>query len=85
MSTRYYDWIAYHAARRPDATAAVDLATGRSLAYRDFDRRVAALAGHLRDACGVGPGARVAMLAENGTDASRPSSPAFASARSSCP
>ena len=68
MPNRHHDWIAHHAARRPDAPAAVDLASGRSLDYRAFDRRIAGLAGHLRDACGVGPGARVAMLAQNGTD-----------------
>ncbi len=68
MPDRHHDWIAHHAGRRPDATAAVDLATGRRLAYRDFDRRIAGLAGHLRDGCGIGPGARVAMLAQNGTD-----------------
>ena len=68
MPDRHHDWIAHHAGRRPNATAAVDLATGRRLAYRDFDRRIAGLAGHLRDGCGIGPGARVAMLAQNGTD-----------------
>jgi fatty-acyl-CoA synthase len=68
MPNRHHDWIAHHAARRPDAPAAVDLASGRRLTYRDFDRRISALAGHLRDACGVGPGARVALLAQNGTD-----------------
>jgi len=69
MSVRHHDWIARHAARRPEAMAAVDLATGRGLTYRDFDRRIAALAGHLRDTCGIGPGARVALLAQNTTDA----------------
>ena len=68
MRVPWYDWIAHHALRRPGATAAVDLASGRRLTYRDFDRRISALAGHLRDACGVGPGARVALLAQNGTD-----------------
>ncbi|MBD0275027.1 MAG: long-chain fatty acid--CoA ligase [Acetobacteraceae bacterium] len=68
MPNRHHDWIAHHAARRPGAVAAVDLASGRRLTYRDFDRRISALAGHLRDACGVGPGARVALLAQNGTD-----------------
>ena len=68
MPVPHHDWIAHHAARRPDAVAAVDLASGRSLGYREFDRRIARLAGHLRDACGIGPGARVAALAQNGTD-----------------
>lgn len=69
MSTRYYDWIAHHAARRPEAFAAVDLESGRRLTYRAFNRRIAALAGHLQEACGIGPGARVALLAHNSTDA----------------
>jgi fatty-acyl-CoA synthase len=69
MPLRHHDWIAHHAARRPEAIAAVDLAGGRSLTYRAFDRRIAALAGHLRDAFGVGSGARVTLLAHNTTDA----------------
>jgi fatty-acyl-CoA synthase len=68
MSTRYYDWIAHSAARRPEALAAVDLESGRRLTYRAFNRRIAALAGHLQEACGVAPGARVAVLAHNSTD-----------------
>jgi fatty-acyl-CoA synthase len=46
----------------------VDLASSRRLTYRAFDRRIAALAGHLQKACGVAPGARVAILAHNATD-----------------
>lgn len=68
MSARSYDWIAHHAARRPEALAAVDLESGRRFTYRAFDRRIAALAGHLQQACGVAPGARVALLAQNSTD-----------------
>jgi len=68
MSTRYYDWIAHHAARRPAALAAVDLETGRRFTYRVFDRRIGALAGYLQQACGVAPGTRVALLAHNSTD-----------------
>src|SRR5215467_8144938 len=68
MSARHYDWIAHHAARRPEANAVVDLASGRRLAYRAFDRRIAALAGHLQDACAVVPGTRVALLAHNAAE-----------------
>src|SRR5215217_5336166 len=67
MPVSHHDWIAHHAARRPDAVAVVDLAGGRSLGYREFDRRLTRLAGHLRDACGIKPGARVALMAQNGT------------------
>jgi fatty-acyl-CoA synthase len=68
MSARHYDWIAHHAARRPDAPAAADLASGRRLTYSAFDRRIAALARHLRETCGIGHGARVAVLAQNSSD-----------------
>ena len=54
MAPRYYDWIAHHAARQLEATAALDLASGGCLTYRAFDRRIAALAGHLRDTCLTG-------------------------------
>ena len=68
MSTRYYDWIAHHAARRPEALAAINLEDGRRLTYRVFDRRIAALARHLQETCAVSPGMRVALLAHNSTD-----------------
>src|SRR5262245_7987987 len=69
MSARHHDWIAHHATRRPEAIAAVDLGSGRRFTYRVFDRRIAALAGHLQAPCGIAPGARVALLAHNSTDA----------------
>lgn len=68
MSARHHDWIAYHATRRPEAIAAVDVVSDRRHTYRAFDRRIRALAAHLRDACDVSPGARVAVLAQNTTD-----------------
>jgi fatty-acyl-CoA synthase len=68
MPTRYYDWIAHHAARRPEALAAVDLQDDRYLTYRTFDRRIGSLARYLQEVCGVAPGTRVALLAHNSTD-----------------
>jgi fatty-acyl-CoA synthase len=68
MPTRHYDWIAHHAARRPEALATVDLETGRRLTYCGFDWRITALARHLHKACGVVSGARVALLAHSSTD-----------------
>lgn len=50
MPVPYYDWISHHAAHRPDKIAAVDLASGRQLTWRDFDQRVARVAGYLREA-----------------------------------
>lgn len=68
MSVPSFDWIAHHAAVRGDQVAMVDLATGRDWTYRDFDDRVARLAGALRTGLGVGRGDRVAVLAHNSTD-----------------
>ncbi|MGJ4927400.1 acyl-CoA synthetase [Bradyrhizobium sp. HKCCYLS2038] len=68
MPVRYYDWIAHHARRTPTKTAMVDLGSGRRFSYAEFDARVARLAFHLRDACGVGKGDRVAVLALNASD-----------------
>ncbi|WP_257169522.1 long-chain fatty acid--CoA ligase [Bradyrhizobium sp. SRS-191] len=68
MPVRYYDWIAHHARRTPAKTAMVDLGSNRRFSYAEFDARVARLAGHLRDACGVSKGDRVTVLALNATD-----------------
>jgi amino acid adenylation domain-containing protein len=51
---------------RPDAAALVE--GGRSLTYRDLDRRAEALAGRLRR-MGVGPEVRVGILAERSAEA----------------
>src|SRR5215469_4406793 len=65
---RHYDWISHHARRRPDGMAAVELASGRHLSYAAFDERIARLAAHLWDVCGVRRGERVATLLHNTTD-----------------
>jgi fatty-acyl-CoA synthase len=48
--------------------AAVDLASGRWLTYREFDGRATRLATALRERFGVGHGDRVGFLAQNSTD-----------------
>jgi fatty-acyl-CoA synthase len=68
MAIPSYDWIAYHASRRPRQPATIDLATGRHLTYQDFDDRIARLASHLRSELNVSVGDRVAVLAQNTTD-----------------
>jgi fatty-acyl-CoA synthase len=68
VPVRYYDWIAHHARRTPAKTAVVDLGGDRHFTYAELDARVARLAGHLREAVGVGIGDRVAVLALNSTD-----------------
>jgi fatty-acyl-CoA synthase len=62
-----YDWIAFNARRRAGHTAAVDLHSGRSFTYAEFDRRVERAAGFLASK-GVLRGDRVAALARNTTD-----------------
>ena len=68
MPFETYDWIAHNAARRPEALAMVDLASGRRIDYAAMEARVGRLAGFLRDRLGVGRGDRVALLAENSSD-----------------
>jgi fatty-acyl-CoA synthase len=63
-----YDWLAYYAEFDPGRLAAVDLATGRRWSYGQFHERVTRLATGLRERHGLGPGARVAFVAQNSTD-----------------
>ena len=68
MTTEHFDWIAHHAANRGHRPAMVDLATGRTFTYAQFNDRVGRLASGLRSAYGVTRGDRVAVLAHNSTD-----------------
>ena len=60
-----HDWVAYHAARRPDAPALTSVERGVTMTWGELEDRVARLAYLLRHAFGVAPGDRVIMLAEN--------------------
>lgn len=62
------DWIAFHADRTPDKLALIDQHTGRRFTYAEFNDRAAWLASYLRDAWGVRPGDRLAILAKNSTE-----------------
>jgi fatty-acyl-CoA synthase len=62
------DWIAFHADRTPEKLALIDQHTGRRFTYGDMNDRSARLAAYLRDAWGVQPGDRVAILGKNSTD-----------------
>jgi fatty-acyl-CoA synthase len=64
---RAYDWIDHHAKHRGDKEAVRDLGTARSFTYAELDRRVDAMAAHLRS-LGIGRGDRVAVLALNGVE-----------------
>ena len=61
------DWVAYHAARRPDAPAVSSIERNLTLSWGELERRVGGLAGVLRGRFGLEPGDRVAMIAENDT------------------
>jgi fatty-acyl-CoA synthase len=61
------DWVRSNAVRFGDAVALENAETGELLSWRQLDGRVGALAGYLRDQCGVGIGDRVLLLAEGDT------------------
>jgi fatty-acyl-CoA synthase len=64
MDAGISDWIRRRAARRPDAVALVDAATGTRSTYADLDGVVDARAADLATR-GIEPGDRVALLGEN--------------------
>ncbi|MCZ6658766.1 MAG: AMP-binding protein, partial [Gammaproteobacteria bacterium] len=68
MSTKVYDWVAYHASQSPNRLAMVDLHSGRRFTYADMQTRTARLANGLRDRFGIAKGDRVAALTNNSTD-----------------
>jgi fatty-acyl-CoA synthase len=61
------DWIERHAWISPDATAQIDLASGRHYTYAEMNKRVGRVAAYLAS-LGVKPGDRVGYLAMNSTD-----------------
>lgn len=61
------DWVRSNSVRQGTALALENIETGERLTWRDLDARVGALAGYLRDSCGVGVGDRVLLLAEGDT------------------
>ena len=65
MTPRVRDWVAYHAARQPDAPALSCVDRGVTMNWGDLERRVGLLAWLLRHRFGLQPRDRVAMIAEN--------------------
>ncbi|WP_405231276.1 AMP-binding protein [Lentisalinibacter salinarum] len=62
------DWLDYHARYDADVVAAVDVDTGRSFTYGEFNDRLRRLAVGLKSAYGLEKGDRIAMLCQNSTD-----------------
>jgi O-succinylbenzoic acid--CoA ligase len=62
------DWFGQRARISPSSTAVVDASSGRTVTYRDLDRDVERLAGHLA-AEGVCVGHHVGLHVESGVDA----------------
>ena len=62
------DWLDYHARYSADTVAAVDVDTGRSFTYQEFNDRLKRLAVSLKARFGLKKGDRVAVLAQNSTD-----------------
>ena len=61
------DWLDYHGRYDADLVAAVDVDTGRSFTYREFNDRLRRLANGLKKNFGLKKGDRVALLAHNCT------------------
>lgn len=61
-------WLDYHAKYDTDTVAAVDIETGRSFTFGEFDDRLKRLAVGLRKEFRLKKGDRVAVLAQNSTD-----------------
>jgi fatty-acyl-CoA synthase len=61
------DWVAYNAARFPDAPALENAETHEVTSWRQLEGRVSRLAGALIERFGITKGDRVSMLAENDT------------------
>ena len=64
MSTKYYDWTAYHASMRGDKVAIVDLDTQEEVTYGALEDRASRLAEWLQSQ-GVIKGDRVTLLTPN--------------------
>lgn len=62
------DWLHKNAQHHPDKVALVDVESGRSVTYRQFDERASRFAEYLTDGLRLAPGVRVAVLAHNSSD-----------------
>ncbi len=62
------DWLDYHASYDSDTLAAVDIETGRSFTYREFNDRLTSLAAGFQKRFELQKGDRVAVIAQSSTD-----------------
>ena len=68
MTTKVYDWVAYHANQAPSRLACIDLFSGRQYTYAQMQERTARLANGLRQQYAISKGDRVAALTNNTSD-----------------
>ena len=80
----FYDWLAHYAERRPEHTAAHDLASKRAHSYAALHARTDALARHLQENLQIQPEDRVGVLCHNTTDSFEMQFASGALKRSSC-
>ena len=62
MTTKVYDWVAYHANQAPSRLACIDLFSGRQYTYAQMQERTARLANGLRQQYAISKGDRVAAI-----------------------
>src|SRR5207249_2442875 len=68
QGVRSPDWPRYHARGRPNATAVVDLGTGRRFTYAELNERAERLATALSRDFGIAGGDRVAIYSQNNSN-----------------
>lgn len=66
--TKSFDWIAHHAATRPNNVAMQDLATDRTFTWTEMEDRTSRLASALEHDFGIAAGDRVMVIAHNNTN-----------------
>ena len=63
-----YDWLEYQSDVNPENIAIVDLDSGKSFSYKEFNERATKLANYFRNDLKIKKSDRVAILAKNGNE-----------------
>lgn len=63
-----YDWLQFHSDLNGQKIALVDLDSGKSYTYRQFNQRASQFANYLRQQCQIKKSDRVAILAKNSNE-----------------